>query len=996
VDPPDVLLARAAEHGFAALALTDTNNLYGAVAFVEAARRFGVRPILGACLRHGGRHCTALIAEPSGYRSLCRVLSRLNLEADPSLTDLLGTNAEGLHVLAEEETLLTALHDAYGPRLWLEVVRPAPVPARQRAALDRARQLGVRPVASVAAHFARPEGHDMFRLLAAVRQGTLLDRQLIREGEAPPSLKRERKVGAPFAHASGSEEVTAAHHLADTETVYQRFRDLPEAVVNAQELGKQCRADVLPHGVILPSVGPDALGRLRDLGERGLRRRAWQDTGAARRRWEQELEIIAWRGLAGYFLIVHEIAAEARRRGYPMALRGSAGNSLACYLLGITDVDPLRFDLPLERFLHLARPDLPDIDLDFDWKVRDDILAWVFDRFGAAHTAMVSSHLFLQPKSAFREAAKAHGLSNEQVSGLLETLDARVDHLEAETDGPLARVPRAFPLEPDRWPRLLADARRLLGRPHHLSIHPGGVVVTLEPIESYAPLQRSAKGVVITQFEKDAVEAVGLVKIDLLGNRALSTVREALRLAAAGCPTRRPVADGDPATVALLCRGDTLGVGQLESPAMRHLLIQMQPRGMDDVIQALALIRPGAASVGAKERFIRRRRGLEPVTYPHPSLEPLLRETCGLMLYEDDALGVVQALTGFSPPEADRFRKLVTKGGTDEELAALSKGFLTACVRNEVPRAVAEAMWVQLAKFNAYSFCKSHAVSYGLIAWEAASLKTHHPLAFWTAALNNNQGMYPLRVYVEAVKRAGIPLLLPCVNCSWRHFVIEGNAIRTGLASIRGLGDAVLDAVLADRDQHGPYTGLTEFLRRVQAGPEAVSALIQVGAFDFTGASRSTLMLEAALDGTRPEPQALFPDADSDLPWCPDAYSQSKQRKEEWDRLSFLVGPPLMSLFRPKLPAGLHDSRSVPRSVGRRVRLAGLVAAARHTPTKHGDDMQFVTLEDEWGFVEVTLFPGTCPPVAYLAMGPYLVEGKVENHYGVATVEATRFEKVGS
>lgn len=971
VDAPDVLLARAAECGFAALALTDSNNLYAAVTFVEASRRYGVRPILGACLRQGVRRCTALIAEPAGYRSLCRVLSRLHLEAEPCLTELLRANVEGLHVLAEEAALLAALHDAYGRRLWLEVVRPAPVPSRQRAALEAAARLDVRPVASVAAHFARPEAHDLSRLLAAVRRGELLDR--------PP---------APS-------PVTAAHHLADTETVYQRFRDLPEAMINAEQLAGQCRSDVLPRGVVLPGVGPDAVGYLRGLCERGLGRRTWGDEEAARRRLEQELAIITRRDLAGYFLVVHEIAQEARRRGYPMALRGSAGNSLVCYLLGVTDVDPLRFGLPLERFLHVGRPDLPDIDLDFDWKVRDDVIDWVFDRFGAANTAMVSSHLFLQPRSAFREAAKAHGLSNEQISRLLETLDARVNHLGAETDGPLGRVPRAFPLEPARWPRLLADARRLLGRPHHLSIHPGGVVLTPEPMENYAPLQRAAKGVVITQFEKDAVEAVGLVKIDLLGNRALSTVREALRLVAAGCPSRRPIADDDPATVALLCRGDTLGVNQLESPAMRHLLIQIQPRGMADVIQALALIRPGASSVGAKERFVRRRRGLEPVAYPHPSLEPLLYETCGLMLYEDDALGVIQALTGFDAPEADRFRKLVTKGGTVEELAALSQAFLAACARNEVPGAVAEEVWVQLAKFNQYSFCKSHAVSYGLIAWEAAALKTHHPLAFWTAALNNNQGMYPTRVYVEAVKRAGIPLWLPCVNRSWRHFVIEGDGIRTGLAAVRGLGEAVVDALLEDRERRGPFAGPAEFTRRVPAGPEAVAALVQVGAFDFTGRSRPALLLEAALDGTRPESATLFSDSEPEPPWSPDAYPQSRQWKEEWARLGFLVGPPLMSLFRPSVPAGLHDSRSVPRSVGRRVRLAGLVAAARHTPTKRGDEMQFVTLEDEWGLAEVTLFPGTCPPAAYLALGPYLAEGKVEDHYGVVTVLATRFDRTG-
>src|SRR5205823_2817285 len=242
-------------------------------------------------------------------------------------------------------------------------------------------------------------------------------------------------------------------------------------------------------------------------------------------------------GLAGYFLTVRDVAREARRRGHTMALRGSAGNSLACYLLGITDVDPLRFGLEMERFLHPGRVDLPDIDLDFDWKVRDEIIDHVIERYGPAHVAHISSHLFLQPRSAFREAGKAHGLSNEQVSSLLTTLSEKVDDLLIPTQ-PLnhSPPPSAFPLEPQRWGRLLADARRLLGRPHHLSLHPGGIVITPRPVEDYVPLQWAAKGLVMTQFDKDGVERIGLVKIDLLGNRALSTVDEARRLAPVNVP----------------------------------------------------------------------------------------------------------------------------------------------------------------------------------------------------------------------------------------------------------------------------------------------------------------------------------------------------------------------------------------------------------------------------------------------------------------------------
>jgi DNA-directed DNA polymerase III PolC len=976
------LLERAATCDYRMLALTDTNNLYGAVAFCEEAQRFNIRPLLGACLRQQRMRCVALIGEPAGYRSLCRILSRLHLaDAPVHLADLLADNAPGLQVLVDDAVLAERLREPFGNRLWLELVRPARSAQQEQELLALGRRLSLRPVASTAAHFATSEDYPTFRRVMAVGRCTLLD-------QMPPRLT-----------------ITPAHHLADPNAWRQRFRDLPEAIFNTDALGEQLQSHVLPHATILPRPRVprdlEAMEFLRLLCERGLRRRDLGDNLDARRRLREELVVIEAGDLAGYFLIVRDIARYARHKGHSMALRGSAGNSLVCYLLEITDVDPLRFNLPLERFLHPGRVDLPDIDLDFDWKVRDDVLAYVFRRHGPAHTAMISSHLFLQPRSAFRESAKIHGLSTEQVSELLETLSDRVEGLltsdlsfRAQSTGGLTlparlEAPPRFPLEPERWPRILEDARRLLGRPHHLSIHPGGVVITPRPIENYAPLQRAPKGIVITQFEKDAAEQVGLVKIDLLGNRALGTV-EAARIYR-GKPLGA-VPPNDPTTVALLQRGDTLGVNQLESPAMRHLLIQMRPEGLGDVIQSLALIRPGAASVGAKECFVRRRRGLEPVRYPHPCLEPLLAETQGLMLYEDDALRVLQALTGLTAPDADRFRKRIAKHRTEAEAEVLTEEFLTLCAQNRVSRAVAAELWVQLAKFNHYSFCKSHAVSYGLIAWQAAFLKTRDPLCFWTAALNNNQGMYPRRVYIEAIKRAGIPLRLPCINRSEEVFAVEGDGIRVGLEAIASLNEELRRALLDDRQRRGPYHDLPDLRRRIDPGPESLAALIRCGALDFSGQARPALFLQADLHDPVGSNDRLFSD-DADPGWTPTNYAADRRLYDEWALLGFVVGPPLLSLFRSQLPGDLHTSRDMTTRVGRPIRLAGLVATARHAPTADGRDMQFVTLEDEWGLVEVTLFPGTCALVAYLTLGPYLVEGTVEEQFGVLTVTAQSFQR---
>jgi DNA-directed DNA polymerase III PolC len=978
---PEALLARAAAAGHTALALTDTNNLYGAVAFREAAFAGKVRPIFGACLRQQRTRCVALIAERSGYRSLCRILSRLHQAVAPAepipLVELLRDNADGLHVLADDAVLAERLREAFGRRLWLEVIRPRTGPQavrHERDLLECGRRLGIEPVASTAAHFATPADYPTFRLITAVRQRTLIDR-------LPATLP-----------------VTPEHHLAAAEDFVRRFRDLPQAVRNGEALADVLQSNVLPHECVLPQPQlsrPLPLDRyLCRLCERGLRRRGLEADLAARERLRQELDVLVPAGLTGYFLVVRDVARHARRRGHSMALRGSAGNSLVCYLLGITDVNPLRFGLPMERFLHPGRTDLPDIDLDFDWKVRDAVIDYALRRHGLSHAARICTHLFLQPRSAFREAAKVHGLSDEQISRLLLVLDERTDDMLLSPNESVPVMPPGFPLEPPRWPRIVADARRLLGRPHHLSIHPGGIVITPGPIDEYVPLQMAAKGVAVTQFEKDAVEAVGLVKIDLLSNRALATVDEARRHAGGG-PRRLGIdTTGDPATLELLRRGDTLGVNQLESPAMRHLLIQMRPRGVEDVVQALALIRPGAAGRGVKNCFIRRRWGAEPVRLAHPRLAGVLAETHGLMIYEDDTLRVVQALTGLDGPEADRFRKRIAKHKTQDQERALAAEFFALCGAQKIPLAALQELWPQLAKFNYYAFCKSHAVSYGLIAWEAAYLKMHHPVAFWTAALNNNQGCYPRRVYVEVAKRTGIPLLLPCVNRSEDVFTPEGGAIRTGLGAIRGLS-ADLPAVLLDDRRRGAYRDLADLRRRLQPGPEALAALIRCGACDVFGRPRPALFLEAELqDRAGPGNGELFP-AGFGADWSPTDYADLRKLQEEWELLGFVVGPPLYSLFRkPGPPAPgppLIKSCELPQYLGRTVRVEGLVATARYAWTRDDRPVQFISLEDEYGLAEVTLFEGECYPVPHLTIGPYVATGVVEEQFGVFTMTAAAF-----
>jgi DNA polymerase III alpha subunit len=976
VSSPEALLARAAEAGYAALALTDTNSLAGAVEFYEAARGFGVRPLLGATLARDRLRLTALAAEPAGYRSLCRAVTRLRGPKPPALPQLLAECAEGLHLLCDDPHLFKPpLTDAFRGRLWAEVIRPGRSEAAEGALLEAAFRVGARPVASLGCYLATPGEHAAYRLLGAVRRGVTLD-------QLPAALP-----------------VLPGHHLADPDDVAARWRDLPDALANASKLAEICREDVLPRGTLpLPAQVPQgqtAAGYLRLLCERALPLRGFADEAAARRRLEQELAVIGQLDMAAYFLAAGEIAAEARKQHWPTSLRGSAAASLVCYLLGVSDVDPVRHGLRLERFLHPGRCDPPDIDLECADQVRGRLWAAILKRYGPTHVARVGSVHRLQPRSAFEAAALAHGLTRDQVAGLLEELgDNLVKGLrEGETPARLAAVPPGWPAAPEAWPRVLADARLLLGRPRELSSHPSAFVLCGVPAADVLPLEPRPEGAGLSQLGKEGVERIGLATFDLLSSKALSTLAGARELAKVlaspdeAARAAQPAEDSDPATLALLARGDTLGVGQLETPALRRLLRQLRPRSLSDVVHALALARPALSA--AKNVFLRRRHGAEAPAVPHPMLGAVLRESYGLPLFEDDLIAVIEALTGLPGGEADQVRRRLTGGGGDREAQA---AFLAACEANGVPRPAAEQVLRLILPFTGYAFCKSHAVSVALIAWQECYLKAHQPAAFWAAALNHHEGGYPRRTYVEDAKRAGLAVCGPCVNRSQRGWTQEVTALRAGLEAVRALSGAAAQAVLDERARAGPFASFKDFARRVALTPQDVGLLVRVGALDFAGQSRDQLLLEAKAAGQGRLPTRLREEAE---PWpleLPEGHPLARQWRDEWELLGWLPGAPLMHLLRPALPRGLADSRSLPDLVGRKVRLAGLVGASKELRTEEGP-LEFVTLEDEFGLAEVHVppHPGEPDPEG---QGPLVVaEGEVEERHGVPFLASARLER---
>jgi len=815
---------------------------------------------------------------------------------------------------------------------------------------------------------------ELARLLAAIRTGAMCDTVLADQLPAPAALLRS--------------PAQLAAELADW----------PAALDNNRRLAGRCAAfQLLPRRPVFPGfaspTGLSAEQYLRRLCRDGMIRRYGRETPQAAARVQRELSLIVSKGFSEYFLVVHDIVQYARRRGVPVAGRGSGASSLVAYLLGITNVCPLRYDIPFERFLNERREDFPDLDVDFCWRIRDEVIEYVFNRWGADRVAMVCTHNCFQERSALREAAKAMGYSNQQISaGQMEDEDSVDGGREGEGRRGMAGRPA----------RLAQLARRLVGLPHHLSVHPGGVVLGPRPIDHYVPVEPAPKGVMIAQLDKDGIEQIGLVKLDLLGNRNLSTVRYACELIRRrGGPEIdiETLDDADGPTVLLLRSADTVGCNQLESPAMRHLLAAMAPAGVADVMKALALIRPGAASIGMKEAFIRRQRGLD-IPPPAPAaIARILGTTHGIMLYEDDVMLVAAAMTGLPMDQADRFRKSVQTCRDNAQRLALSREFLDACRANGFDPEYAKDMWIQMAKFNAYSFCRAHAGSYAALSYAGAWLKVHWPLEFWTSALNNNQSMYPLRVYVEQAKRGGVRFALPDVNRSDAEFRIDhgadGDILRVGLGRIAGLGPAAMEAILRARTDR-PFEGLGDLLTRTGLSRDQGRSLVLCGALDSLGRRRPVLMMELNLyftipSSARPVAGRTLLSAAPVIPDPPGDYPPARKYADQWRLLGLSVGEHILACHRPALERWT-DARSgdLPARVGRPVRLAGMLEAARVTRTSRGEAMMFLTLDDEQGLFEVTVFPDACRALRGRmdGHGPYVVSGTVEDQYGSLTVSA--------
>ncbi len=853
----------------------------------------------------------ALVEDAQGYRNLCKLVSARALGADPGvpkakldgpesfrLVESAARHREGLIFLADHPRLLVELHGRVDASSLFAAISPAALRARSaereaafglprnaHLAPPRPPRIGPRDAPEEESELEHPKTPPpeppapALDLILAARATGVATLAVPDTWCARPAGTLDHRVRVAIKHNAllcdlpGSWTARAPAHLLTAAEMDALYADLPEvvgpfarssraqspgAVARTLEVAERCAFEPELGGILFPTIeveaGETPASRLRGLALAGARERFRPLKSEAVRRLDYELATIERLGFAPYFLLVKRIADFAREKGIPCVGRGSAADSLVAYCLRLTDADPLRYRLTFERFLNPARRDRPDIDLDFCWRRRDEVLEHVYEMFGAERTAMIATINRCGMRAAFRESALVEGVPPAEVNRWSRRLpwgaDSGGDPSRNPVEEALRRTPEAsgFPFDERRWARVLRAAARLLDAPRHYGLHPGGVVVAPGAITDFVSCQRAAKGVIVTQLDKDAVEAIGLVKMDLLGNRALTTIDDCL----AGLRSRgieidlEKIPEDDPETARTLALGRTLGCFQVESPGMRNLLKQTSARTMDDVIQAIALIRPGPAGSGMKDAYVRRFRGLEDPRAPHPRLADLLWDTHGVMLYQEDVMQVAARMAGMDLAEADLLRRALQKRRACD-LEKLAGRFLEGCAEQGIARADAISVWDLVANFAAFAFCKAHAVTYGRIAYRAVWLKTHHPAVYLAAFLASETGYYDARVYVEEARRLSVPILPPDVNRSARTFAVEGStegvpALRIGLGQVKGLSEHTLDAILSSREERGPFVSLPDFLERTNAHRDEVEALVQVGAFDDFDRTRPELL----------------------------------------------------------------------------------------------------------------------------------------------------------
>jgi DNA-directed DNA polymerase III PolC len=947
------LVKKAAELGINQLALTNINNTCDAWDFVEHCRNNQVKPVIGAEIRNESELCYILLAKNNnGLEEINRFISQHLQEKKPfpkrpDLGDIFCIYPFGTFSVNELQA-----HELIGVQI-TDINKLFGLSVQVHAHKYVIRH----PVS-----FQNSTYYNLHRLLRAIDKNTILSKQ------DPKDLAGKHETF--FTPAQ----------------LFEAFQQHPSIVTNTLKLMESCSIEMEFHTdktkKIFSASKEDDRQLLRKLALDGLRHRYGPGDKIARARVEKELAIIDQMDFSAYFLITWDIIRYSQNRGFFFVGRGSGANSIVAYCLQITDVDPIELDLYFERFLNPSRSSPPDFDLDFSWKDRDEIIDYVFKRYGRDHVCLLGSYTTFQTRAILRELGKVFGLPKEEI-----------DQLDSGN------------LKDDKIQRQIHYYGNLLRNfPNHLSIHAGGMLISDKPIYHFTATELPPKNFYTSQIDMFVAEKIGLFKLDILSQRGLGHIRDTIDLVKKNKNISINIHDiekfkTDPKVAEQIRKADTIGCFYIESPGMRQLLKKLECDDYLTLVAASSIIRPGVAQSGMMKQYIYRFHHPQDFEYLHPKMEELLQETYGVMVYQEDVIKVAHHFGGLDLAEADVLRRAMSgKYRGRKQFEDIRANFFRNCNDRNYPEHITSEVWRQIESFGGYSFSKAHSASFAVESYQSLFLKTYFPVEFMVAVINNFGGFYSRELYFHELKRTGARIHPPCVNRSEWLSTVSGNEIFMGFIHVQGLGEQMVVQALDNRKILGPYKDLSDFIERVSPGIEQLNILIRTGAFRVTGKTKKELLWEANFLHKKNTPVSgtgfLFHEKPEHFRLPELAQHPLDDALDEIELLGF----PLRNVFelvkediRNFLPA-----RELSQYPGKIVSVLGYLVTSKPVNTVTNETMHFHTfLDSEGEWLDCIFFPDISRYYPVTGKGFYAMKGKVVEEFGVFSVEVTGCRKVG-
>ena len=980
------LVHRAKTLDMQSVALTDTNRMSGLILFYLECVQQGIKPILGVELtnpREPGEHIVLLAKNAEGYGDLCEVITYRHLDPHFSFSRVFEKEWPNLFFFTSFPHLLELM--AATPNranLYGELINNSELTRnRSRVLEQKAGTLGVPLIVSNNSYFLESSEWDLHRTLTAIGLSSTLSR-----------LEPD-EIASKNAYFMSSEQMGRS------------FCNHREAISNTRQLADQCNAMLTLNEWILPEIDvpegttPDAL--LAGYAREGLEENygGTREYARAKQIQEMELEVISRLGYPSYFLIVKDIRdwangklSNAYRRPRDCSiLRGSAANSITFYNLGVSDLDPIRYDLYFQRFLNEDRASPPDADLDFGWDERDQVIDYIIDKWGEDRVAITCTTNHFRTRAAFRETAKVYGYSEEQVTQIMRSQKTRTERLE---DSEISKIG--------------SITKRIKGRPRFLGQHPGGLLITNDPIWRHVALERSGgeKDRVITQIDMhNGLDELGLIKFDVLGNGSLSVLRDALGQLEDQLLPDPNVWDlekcyHDPLVQDIIAKGRTKGIFYIESSAQTRLNKKAQAQTFEELTITSSLVRPAGASYCSVfiDRHRKMKEGIKDWDFLHPSLEPILKETHDVCAFQEDVTKICHHIAGLSYKKSDSVRKMMNslhEGDVpSEQWKRTAEEFIAGCMGNKgLTRAQATELWTRVSSFYGFSFCKSHSASYAQLSFKCTYLKAYYPAQFLSAVISNNHGFYTRDAYLNEARRWGVRILPIQINESGIKYWGKFNWIRPGLMHIRSLTQKSQDAIVLEREREGPFNNLENFITRIKIDRHEVEKLILVGAFDGFGMSQPEMLY--LLDGIYGKgssyESALFSARLRDLHPGLHDYTLTEKCLNELHLLGFMLSGDILDILdlHPGSKSAI-PANEAHKYVGKGVKVFGWPVTERIHVTSTGEPMQFLSVEDKTGVVAVLFWPRNYKRFGDVLAkpGPYEIWGRIVEDWGTFSLEA--------